>query len=68
MTEQDLIIQDLRRENAMLKEQLAQYINTHGTEQKWQVRYCGGGHLYCDGICNVCSNYRVHYTVTGGTN
>ncbi len=66
MTEQDLIIQDLRRENAMLKEQLAQYINASGPEQKWLVRYCGGSHIVCDGRCTICTQNMVRYTTTGG--
>ncbi len=66
MTEQDLIIQDLRRENAMLKEQLAQYMNAQEAEQKWQVRYCGGSHIFCDGRCTICTQNMVHHTTTGG--
>ncbi len=66
MTDQDLIIQDLRRENAMLKEQLAQYMSDNKSEQKWRVRYCGGSHIFCDGLCTICTQHTVYHTTTGG--
>lgn len=66
MTEQDLIIQDLRRENTMLKEQLARYTNAQEAEQVWRVRDCRGSNRFCDGRCTICTRNMVHYTTTGG--
>lgn len=66
MTEQDLIIQDLRRENAMLKKQLARYTNAQEAEQVWQVRNCNGNNWFCDGRCTICEHNMVRHSTTGG--
>ncbi len=69
MTEQDLIIQELRRENAMLKEQLEQLRVSHiPADPRWRVRYRMGSNLFCDGLCTACIHNQHQITTTGGTN
>ena len=51
MTEQDLIIQELRRENSELKNRIAELTNP---KKIFQVRKCGDGNYFCDGLCTIC--------------
>jgi hypothetical protein len=50
MTEQDLLIQDLRQQIDRLKNQLASY-----DKPEYAVRHCGSSWLFCNGKCTTCS-------------
>lgn len=57
MTEQDLLIQDLRQEISQLKSQLASF-----EKPEYAVRHCGSSWLFCNGKCTACSELIITKT------
>ena len=57
MTEKDLIIQDLKRENAELKMKIKELMQA----PQYGVRPCGDGNYYCNGVCIACIRGHIQY-------
>lgn len=57
MTEKDLIIQDLKRENTELKKKIEELTRA----PQYGIRPCGDGNYYCDGLCITCIRSHVQY-------
>ena len=68
MTEKDLIIQDLRRENAKLRAELErkqEEIELARRSSGASMHKCGSGWAYCDGKCTGC--FKSTITTTNRT-
>ena len=68
MTEKDLIIQDLRRENAKLRAELErkqEEIELARRSSGASMHKCGIGWAYCDGKCTGC--FKSTITTTNRT-
>ena len=68
MTEKDLIIQDLRRENAKLRAELErkqEKIELARRSSGASMHRCGSGWAYCDGKCTGC--FKSTITTTNRT-